>query len=54
MWLGITEYLFRTPALLEETINTAMGDDTFRGDDLEFTFAARVHMSPPLVAPVLS
>jgi prephenate dehydrogenase (NADP+) len=42
MWLGITEYLFRTPALLEETINTAMGDDTFRGDDLEFTFAARV------------
>jgi prephenate dehydrogenase (NADP+) len=44
MWLGITEYLFRTPALLEETINTAMGDDTFRGDDLEFTFAARVRM----------
>lgn len=42
MWLGITEYLFRTPALLEETINTAMSDDLFRGDDLEFTFAARV------------
>ncbi|TID24863.1 Prephenate dehydrogenase [Venturia nashicola] len=41
MWLGITEYLFRTPSLLEETINTAMSDDLFRGDDLEFTFAAR-------------
>ncbi|KAE9969674.1 hypothetical protein BLS_001659 [Venturia inaequalis] len=41
MWLGITEYLFRTPALLEETIDTAMSDDLFRGDDLEFTFAAR-------------
>jgi len=41
MWLGITEYLFRTPALLEETINTAIEDITFRADDLEFTFAAR-------------
>jgi prephenate dehydrogenase (NADP+) len=42
MWLGITEYLFCTPALLEETIATAIDDVTFRGDDLEFTFAARV------------
>jgi len=41
MWLGITEYLFRTPALLEETIETAIEDDSFRADDLEFTFAAR-------------
>ncbi|KAF2432796.1 Prephenate dehydrogenase, partial [Tothia fuscella] len=41
MWLGITEYLFRTPSLLEETINTAIDDVNFRGDDLEFTFAAR-------------
>lgn len=48
MWLGITEYLFRTPALLEETINTAIDDVTFRGDDLEFTFAARVPLFPPL------
>lgn len=47
MWLGITEYLFRTPALLEETIETAIEDDSFRADDLEFTFAARVgfHLS---------
>ncbi|KAF2133593.1 prephenate dehydrogenase [Dothidotthia symphoricarpi CBS 119687] len=41
MWLGITEYLFRKPALLEEAIDTAINDNTFRADDLEFTFAAR-------------
>lgn len=42
LWLGITEYLFRKPDLLEEVIETAIHDDTFRADDLEFTFAARV------------
>jgi hypothetical protein len=42
LWLGVTEYLFRKPALLEEVINTAIEDNTFRSDDLEFTFAARV------------
>ncbi|KAF2761374.1 prephenate dehydrogenase [Pseudovirgaria hyperparasitica] len=41
MWLGITEYLFRKPDLLEEVIDTAITDNTFRADDLEFTFAAR-------------
>ncbi|OAK97901.1 Prephenate dehydrogenase [Phaeosphaeriaceae sp. SRC1lsM3a] len=41
MWLGITEYLFRNPTLLEEAIDTAIDDNTFRADDLEFTFAAR-------------
>ncbi|KAF2086674.1 prephenate dehydrogenase [Saccharata proteae CBS 121410] len=41
MWLGITEYLFRKPDLLEECIDTAINDNTFRADDLEFTFAAR-------------
>ncbi|KAF2203408.1 prephenate dehydrogenase [Delitschia confertaspora ATCC 74209] len=41
MWLGITEYLFRNDALLEEVIDTAIEDNTFRADDLEFTFAAR-------------
>lgn len=41
MWLGITEYLFRNPTLLEEVIDTAIDDNTFRADDLEFTFAAR-------------
>lgn len=46
MWLGITEYLFRKPDLLEEVIDTAIDDNTFRGDDLEFTFAARVSLDP--------
>lgn len=41
MWLGSTEYLYRNPALLEEVIDTAIEDNTFRADDLEFTFAAR-------------
>ncbi|KAF2019561.1 NAD(P)-binding protein [Aaosphaeria arxii CBS 175.79] len=41
MWLGITEYLFRHEELLEEAIDTAIDDNTFRADDLEFTFAAR-------------
>lgn len=42
VWLGVTEYLFRNEALLDEAINTAVSDNTFRSDDLEFTFAARV------------
>jgi prephenate dehydrogenase (NADP+) len=41
LWLGVTEYLFRKPALLDEVINTAIKDASFRSDDLEFTFAAR-------------
>jgi prephenate dehydrogenase (NADP+) len=41
LWLGVTEYLFRQPALLSETINAALNDNQFRSDDLEFTFAAR-------------
>ncbi|KAI9673421.1 MAG: prephenate dehydrogenase (NADP(+)) [Caeruleum heppii] len=41
LWLGVTEYLFRKPGLLDEVIRTAIEDDTFRSDDLEFTFAAR-------------
>ncbi|KAL9100651.1 MAG: hypothetical protein Q9163_003999 [Psora crenata] len=41
LWLGVTEYLFRKPQLLDEVINTAIEDNTFRADDLEFTFAAR-------------
>ena len=42
IWLGVTEYLFRSEDLLNEVINTAIEDNTFRSDDLEFTFAARV------------
>ncbi|KAI9828960.1 MAG: prephenate dehydrogenase (NADP(+)) [Sarea resinae] len=41
LWLGVTEYLFRKPDLLDEVIRTAIEDNTFRSDDLEFTFAAR-------------
>lgn len=42
LWLGITEYLFRDKDLLDEVVETAIHDNTFRADDLEFTFAARV------------
>lgn len=42
LWLGVTEYLFRSPELLDEALDTAIDDSTFRSDDLEFTFAARV------------
>lgn len=42
LWLGVTEYLFRKPGLLDEVIVIAVEDNTFRSDDLEFTFAARV------------
>lgn len=38
----MTEYLFRNEELLNEVIDTAIEDNTFRSDDLEFTFAARV------------
>ncbi|KAL1968576.1 hypothetical protein VTN77DRAFT_1786 [Rasamsonia byssochlamydoides] len=41
IWLGVTEYLFRNPTLLDEALDTAIDDHTFRSDDLEFTFAAR-------------
>jgi prephenate dehydrogenase (NADP+) len=41
LWLGVTEYLFRNPTLLEDVIRIAIEDNTFRSDDLEFTFAAR-------------
>ncbi|KAL2004415.1 hypothetical protein VTN02DRAFT_26 [Thermoascus thermophilus] len=41
LWLGVTEYLFRNPSLLDEVLDIAIDDNTFRSDDLEFTFAAR-------------
>lgn len=40
--MGVTEYLFRNQDLLEEALDTAIDDNNFRSDDLEFTFAARV------------
>lgn len=41
LWLGVTEYLFKKPGLLDEVIRIGVEDNTFRSDDLEFTFAAR-------------
>lgn len=41
IFLGVTEYLFCTPGLLEECINVAIDDYSFRHDDLEFAIAAR-------------
>jgi len=41
LWLGVTESLFRKPERLEEVLRVAVEDNTFRSDDLEFTFAAR-------------
>lgn len=41
LWLGAAEYLFRQRELLDECIDFAFKDRTFRSDDLEFTFAAR-------------
>lgn len=39
--LGVTEHLFRSTELLDEALQTAVCDKTYRSDDLEFTFAAR-------------
>ncbi|KAK6200141.1 uncharacterized protein RJT21DRAFT_40573 [Scheffersomyces amazonensis] len=41
IFLGVTEYLFCTPGLLDECIEVAVDDVSFREDDLEFTIAAR-------------
>ncbi|TQS34011.1 hypothetical protein Golomagni_05624 [Golovinomyces magnicellulatus] len=41
LWLGATESLFRKPALLDEVLRIAIEDNSFRSDDLEFTYAAR-------------
>ncbi|KAI0004866.1 prephenate dehydrogenase [Xylariaceae sp. FL0662B] len=41
LWLGVTEHLFRDPGRLDEVLRIAVADNTFRSDDLEFTFAAR-------------
>lgn len=40
-WLGITEYLFRSEELLNESINAALFDKSIRADDLEFMRATQ-------------
>lgn len=49
----MTEYLFRNEGVLDEVINTAIEDNTFRSDDLEFTFAARVSRPVFLFVPAI-
>lgn len=41
IWLGVTEYVFCTPGLLEKVIKFVIHDHTFRRDDMEFVIAAR-------------
>lgn len=41
IFLGVSEYLFLTPTLLEQTIEAALNDKAFRKDDLEFVVCAR-------------
>lgn len=41
IFLGVSEYLFCTPGLLDECIEVACEDVNFRQDDLQFTMASR-------------
>lgn len=41
IFLGVSEYLFCSPGLLEKALSDAIGAKAFRPDDLEFTIAAR-------------
>ncbi|PCH37938.1 prephenate dehydrogenase [Wolfiporia cocos MD-104 SS10] len=41
MLLGVSEYLFRSPARLDAAIHAAVHDTTYRANDLEFVIAAR-------------
>jgi prephenate dehydrogenase (NADP+) len=41
MWIGVAEYLFRSPYRLDAAIDAAIRDVSRRSDDLEFTLAAR-------------
>ncbi|SMN19575.1 similar to Saccharomyces cerevisiae YBR166C TYR1 Prephenate dehydrogenase involved in tyrosine biosynthesis, expression is dependent on phenylalanine levels [Maudiozyma saulgeensis] len=41
IFLGVSEYLFLTPGLLDKTIDAAIDDKAFRSIDLEFVVAAR-------------
>lgn len=41
MWIGVTQYLFRSPERVIAACKAAMDDRLFRSDDLEFVVAAR-------------
>lgn len=41
MWIGVCEYLFRSPDRIKAALKAAVHDTTFRSDDTEFIIAAR-------------
>lgn len=41
LWIGVAEYLFRSPIRLEAAIKAAIWDKSHRSDDAEFLIAAR-------------
>lgn len=41
LWIGVAEYLFRSPERLEAAIKAAIWDKSHRSDDAEFLVAAR-------------
>lgn len=41
IWIGVCEYLFRSPARIRAAITAAVHDVSFRSDDAEFVVAAR-------------
>ncbi|OWZ56101.1 prephenate dehydrogenase (NADP+) [Cryptococcus neoformans var. grubii Br795] len=41
LWIGVAEYLFRSPALLSAALRAALSDRVHRPDDVEFVVAAR-------------
>lgn len=41
IWIGVCEYLFRSPDRIHTAINAATNDASFRSDDTEFVVAAR-------------
>ncbi|CAM0137388.1 prephenate dehydrogenase (NADP(+)) [Umbelopsis sp. WA50703] len=41
LWMGITEYLFRKPEMLEDAIQAALHRKEIRSDDMEFVTCAR-------------
>ncbi|WVW81611.1 hypothetical protein I302_103606 [Kwoniella bestiolae CBS 10118] len=41
LWIGVAEYLFRSPTLLASAIQAGLSDRVHRPDDIEFVVAAR-------------
>ncbi|WVN90085.1 uncharacterized protein L203_105320 [Cryptococcus depauperatus CBS 7841] len=41
LWIGVAEYLFRSPSLLSSALRAALKDTVHRPDDVEFVIAAR-------------